>query len=50
MFHFIKARSRAQAREEYPGAAIYVKWHKGYRAFDYASDYFAWVRQSEQVA
>ncbi len=50
MFHFIKAKSRLAAMEQYPGAAVYVKYRKGYRAFDYASDYFAWVRQSELAA
>ena len=50
MYHFIKARSRAKAIEEYPGAAVYVKYRKGYRAFDYVSDYFAWMRQHEQAA
>ena len=50
MFHFIKAKSRRAAMEQYPGAAVYVKYRKGYRAFDYASDYFAWVRQHELAA
>ena len=45
MFHFIKAKSRIEAMDEYPGAAVYVKYRKGYRAFDYASDYRAYVRQ-----
>ena len=50
MFHFIKAKSRLAAMEQYPGAAVYVKYRKGYRAFDYASDYCAWVRQHELAA
>jgi hypothetical protein len=50
MFHFIRARSQAEAREEYPGAAVYVKYRNGYRAFDYAEDYYAYLRQYGKAA
>lgn len=50
MFHFIKAKSRLAAMEQYPGAAVYVKYRKGYRAFDYLVDWKAWTRQFGQVA
>lgn len=44
VFHFIKAKSRIEAMEECPGAAVYVKYRKGWRVFDYAVDYKAYIR------
>lgn len=50
MYHFIKAKSRVEAMEEYPGAAVYVKYRKGWRVFDYAIDYRTYLRQYGQAA
>jgi hypothetical protein len=50
-YHFIAAKSMEQAQGLYPGAALYVKYRKGYRAFDYLSDYYAFLAQhGEQIA
>lgn len=50
MFHFIRAKSRMEAREEYPGAAVYVKYRNGFRAFDYAEDYYEYLRLHGKAA
>ena len=53
MFHFIKAKisgSKQWKRLTQARLAIYVKYRKGYRAFDYAVDYRAYVRQFGNAA